>query len=745
VLCGGFVITDARAQERTAVLEEIIVTAQKREESLQDVPIAIQAVLGEDLRADGIEKLENLAALVPSLHVSEAFGGDQIFLRGLGPGVNFGFEQAVGQVVDGFFYGRSRFSRLNFLDLERVEVLKGPQGAILGKNTTAGAINITTAKPTREFEAWVGGGYEVEGAEGFVVEGAISGPIVADTVAARLAVRHEDKDGFLDNEATGNEDQSRDDISMRASVLFEPGDRFSALLQYAYADIDRPGRNIQVISCSPPLLNAIAALGLPEDCELNETRSVVDTHDGVPGFEGQQTEVSTAGLTLNWDFEPFTLTSLTGYAEYEYTDYGNSTYTAIENFMVDIFEDYDQLSQEIRITSKGGGLYDYIAGVFYQEHDLDSSLSLHLGQVGPNLLNRNRLTQTFQEGDTLGVFAQFTWHLNEQWDLTLEGRYTEEDKEARSLQYPTAIYTYGPQLPGPGSGGPLGVFNVHEVTASRSETDFSPGAVVKWLPNDDAMVYASVRRGFKGGGFDHQLTANQVQAEDGRFDFEEEEVIAYEIGAKLDLLQNTARLNLSAFRNEYDDLQVSSIIEAATFAVGNAASATTQGVEADFLWRPVEALTLSAVFAYLDAEYDEYVGECNVFQIDSGLCPTGSQDLSGETLQFAPDYSYAVSGEYVFALGNGLELIAQARVYGQDDMQLATDNDPNMIQDSYTKWDARLTLAHPGGGWHVSVIGRNLSDKTTVSFGNDVNPFRGSYWGMTDPPRTIVLQGTMRF
>ena len=178
------------AAEKSRALEEVVVTAQKREQNLQDVPVAIQAVLGEEMRTSGIEKMETLAPTVPALHVSEAFGGDQIFLRGLGPGVNFGFEQAVGQVVDGFFYGRSRFSRLQFLDLERVEVLKGPQGAIIGKNTTAGAINITTAKPTAELEGWITLAEEFDGAEGESYEGAISGPL-SDKLMARLALRFE--------------------------------------------------------------------------------------------------------------------------------------------------------------------------------------------------------------------------------------------------------------------------------------------------------------------------------------------------------------------------------------------------------------------------------------------------------------------------------------------------------------------------------------------------------------------------
>ena len=249
------------AAEKSRALEEVVVTAQKREQNLQDVPVAIQAVLGEEMRTSGIEKMETLAPTVPALHVSEAFGGDQIFLRGLGPGVNFGFEQAVGQVVDGFFYGRSRFSRLQFLDLERVEVLKGPQGAIIGKNTTAGAINITTAKPTAELEGWITLAEEFDGAEGESYEGAISGPL-SDKLMARLALRFEDKDGFLENKVTGSDDQSRDDLAGRLSVLFEPNDRFSALVQYGFSDIEREGRNIQPIHCTAQMIGVLAVNGI---------------------------------------------------------------------------------------------------------------------------------------------------------------------------------------------------------------------------------------------------------------------------------------------------------------------------------------------------------------------------------------------------------------------------------------------------------------------------------------------------
>ena len=545
---------------------------------------------------------------------------------------------------------------------------------------------------------------------------------------------------------TGNEDQSRDDLAGRFSLLVEPWENFSALFQYAFSDVEREGRNIQVISCSAGMQATIAALGINEDCRLNDTRSVGDTRGGVSGFEFQNTDAQTFGLTLDWDFEKFTITSLTGYADYDYHDAGNASYTDIENFMIDIREDYKQITQELRIVSTGGDKFDYIAGIYYQDTELDSRFDLNITQLGPNIFNRNRLITTEQEGDTIAVFGQLNWHVNENWDVTLEGRYTKEKKDGRSVQFPTAIYTAGPQTPGPGAGGPAGVFNVHDVAGDRSETNFSPGIVIAWHPNDDAMYYASVKKGFKGGGFDHQLSANQVDASDGRFEFEEEEVLSYEIGGKLTLADGAARLMVSLFRNEYDDLQVSTLIGPATFAVGNAASAITQGIEADLQWRITDALSLSASLSILDADYDKFPeAPCSQFQVDNGLCTTGTQNLNDRPLQYAPNYSYNISGEYVWPIGNNMELVGFLRVYGEDDKDLSLDLDPNTVQDSFTKLDARMTLAAMSGRWEVSLVGRNLTDKTTIGFGNDINLFRGSYFGITESPRSLVLQATLRY
>ena len=302
-----------------------------------------------------------------------------------------------------------------------------------------------------------------------------------------------------------------------------------------------------------------------------------------------------------------------------------------------------------------------------------------------------------------------------------------------------------------GEGGPAGVFNRHTVEGDRSEDNFSPGLILEWHPNDDFMYYASFKRGFKGGGFDHQLVAGTAtpQAEiDERFEFEEEEVSSVELGGKLTLADGAARLNFALFYNEFDDLQVSSLIGPATFDVGNAASATTMGVEADLEWRITEPLTWVSSVGFLNAEYDDYDGPCSAFQQLHGICPNpidGTQSLDGKTLQFAPEWSYSTSLEYVLPLGDNLEFISFVQVYGEDEKALALDLDPSTWQDSYTKVDARFTLASTSGMWEVSLIGRNLTDEDTRNFANDIPTFEGSYFSLIEPPRTYTLKATLRF
>jgi outer membrane receptor protein involved in Fe transport len=749
------------------VLEEVTVTAQKREQSLQDVPISIIALAGDQLRSAGIEKLDALAPTIPAMTVTEGFGLDAVFIRGLGSGVNMGFEQAVGLVVDGIFYGRSRFGRSQFLDIERVEVLKGPQGALVGKNTTAGAILITSAKPTQEFQGWVTGNAYAEGFEGYSIEGALSGG-VTDTISARFAFLWDDRDGYMDNLQTGDEDQGIEDLSARLSVLWEPNDSFNALLSWTYGDLDRQGRTLDVRVCDD-LATPIAAGGPPsltpygdflsrngitnEDCLENYKRSADSKRNGIAD-ESNVTEFNIFGFTMNWVFDNFTLSSLTGFAEYDYLEKGDNDRSPVEFLSSDLGEDYEQFSQELRLVSDTGGTFDWIAGVYYLHAEQDTLFNLHVNAVPPNGpgLRINRHIVTGQETDTYSAFGQLAWHFSDSWTINFDARFTHEEKDADQEQFPTEIYNDSVPRQGPGAGGPAGAFNVHSVYGDRTEDDFSPGVALIWDANAETMLYASAKRGFKGGGYDHNLSAGTNLTQDeiqDRFEYDEEKVTAFELGGKLILAEGRAQLNFALFRSKYDDLQVSALSGPGTFTVGNAASAISQGLEVDGKWLIQDNLTFGFAGAILDASYDKYDdAPCNFQQIHRGNCSdpvNKTQDLSGKTLQWSPDWSYSASLEHIVPVADNLEWVTFILLYGQDETALALDLDPNTFQDSWHKLDARVTLRAADGKWSVSLVGRNLTDKKTASWANDVPVFDSSYWSILEPPRVFMLQGTVNF
>lgn len=742
------------------VLEEILVTARKREESLQDIPVSVAVVSGQEIRSKNIQNLQDLSIQVPNFFVTESFVGDSMFIRGVGSGQNnLGFEQAVGQVVDGIFYGRSRFSRLSFLDIDRVEILKGPQGALIGKNTTAGAINITTARPTDEFEAYLSTTYEWEGAEGYSVEAAVSGPL-SNTLRGRLAVNFLDKDGFIRNTTTGEDDVSAEDVVARGSLAWDLSEDVEVLFQYQYGDIDREGGNNQYSNCdavsqqvptAPVNVNftRIFAGIAPDDCRANFTRTGTAAKRGV-NVEGKETEFNTYGITVNWQIGDHTLTSLTSYAEYEYLDLQDGDRTAVDLLTVDNFgtlpefgEDYQQVSQEFRLASPTGEHWDYVLGLYYLDKEQETNYTVHFANIAS--LPVSRTTDTFEDGTTYAVFGQATYHFSEHLDATFGGRYTYEEKDAHSIQFPRQLYTQTPSdcgLPAAGA-----CFR-HDIEDDFDDTDFSPSVSIQWRPSDDTLFYASVARGFKAGGFDHLLVANQTSDTSilDRFQFDSEEVTAFEIGTKMTLANGAAQLNAAIFRSEFDDLQLGGFLNSTEVinTVTNAGSAISQGVEADFRWRATQGLTLTGVIAYLDSTYDEY-DNAPCYTLQAVGCVNGRQDLSDEKLQFATDWKGSVSAEQVWSISDRLSLSGFVQVSYVDEFPLQADLDPKLFQDDYTKVDARLTLSANNGSWELSLIGRNLSDRKTSNYGDDVPGQAGSVWRSVDAPKSYAVQLVARF
>jgi outer membrane receptor protein involved in Fe transport len=734
---------------RVGDLEEVVVTARKREESLQDVPIAISVVSGDAVRESSITKLEDLAPTLPNFHHGEAVSGnDQIAVRGIASGVNFGFENSVGQVFDGVFFGRSRYGRSLFMDLERIEVLKGPQGALIGKNTTAGAINITSAKPTETFEAYIAPTWEFEGDEGFVVEGAVSGPL-ADRFRGRIAARYEDRDGYLDNLFRNTTEMQREETSVRAQLAADLTEDLQVNLLYQYGDQVREGRPTEAGSCEPFFQAALQPLG--DDCTWNLTNSRILLVNGVEEKSRTDTETQLGILTIDWETTLGIVTSVTAYSKYDTEDFWDADGISVEAVALKAQEDYKQWSQELRLTSTGDNVIDYVIGLYYLDVDQSTRFSLNFNFMGPPPLpelppplraTNNRFTD--QESETIAGFGEATWNINEQWKFIAGLRYTHEEKDARHQEFATEIYTDNPRPAPPG--GPAA--GEHDVTDDRTENQWTPSGTLQWYPNDRTMLYGKISTGFKGGGFDHQLSGDQATAE-ARFEFEDEQVIAYEAGGKLQFPDARVRLNLAVFRSEFDDLQVSTIVPGVgtVFRVGNAASANTQGVEADLQWNPIGTLTLTAAGAYLDAEFDDYVdAPCYAGQTEEQGCIDGNQDLSGKQLQYSPEWSFNFEGRYTWPVTSAIELTLFGRAYFNEEHPLALDLDPKTFSDDYWKFDASIGLADPDGRWRVALIGRNLTDELTSNFSNDgPGPDGASAQYFSHPPRSYSLQAQVNF
>lgn len=770
------------------MLEEVIVTAQKREQSLQDVPISVAAMSGEKINDIGITGLEELTLYTPNVNINKGQAQPNIFIRGIGAGTNGGFEQSVGLYIDGVYSGRGRLAAVPLtMDLARVEILKGPQGILFGKNTIGGAINITSAKPTDQFEGYVDVLYEPEHGEK-LVNVVLSGPI-SDTVSGRLAVRYDGFDGWWDNEQLNEEGPDKDNWYARASLRWEATDTLEILAKIEYGEFETNAKPSVVYQSDQPQ-NFLGQDVFPIIDDLD--RAAYDFSDW------DDTETKVFALTANWELDFATFTSISAYSAYDFLSQRNSDFAATPGLHRSPLEEYEQFSQELRLVSPGGDTVDWIVGAYYQQSELDRSspnVALDFLQSGP--LAVPALVTTLpnppglyaQESDSWAIFAQGTWNLADRWRIGVGIRYNEETKELDKVTFANGLGARaGAGLPGantivlanPASGALISDLRSHDFKGlERDEEKFTWSLNTQWDATDDMMLYASVSTGFKGGGFDGAYTgAGEIVRTGNLFtgepdggtipgsdpsilDFDDETVVAYEIGGKMTLADGAAELNIAIFRMEYEDLQVSSLV-GDVFKVGNAGESISQGIEIDGRWRLTQSWTLGASAAYLDAHYDFFdTATCTVPQQEdplgnsgclhpdgSNIAPgeTGAQDLTDETLLFAPDVSANLNVEYYQPVSNSMALRVNLDVNYTDEFYSALDLDPNTIHPGYTKVNARIALASVDGLWSVALIGKNLTDKKTRVWNNDV-PLTdsNSYFGVPERPRSIAIQARYRF
>jgi iron complex outermembrane receptor protein len=764
--------TTATAQP---MLEEVLVTATKREAGLQDVPIALTVMGGEKISEQGIESLEDLAIFMPNVHIAEGGGGDQLFIRGIGSGINYGFEQSVGTFIDGVYFGRGQASRSSFLDVARVEILKGPQSTLFGKNTIAGAINITTAGPTEEFEGSIEGSYEPE-FDHWNTTLMLSGP-VTDNLGARFVVKRDETDGWMDNQFLDQDEVQGEDTVGRLTLQWYATDDLDVRFKYESGESERVGRQ-SMISISTDFSDGRYREADPNftsgfsydksQANIGGIRPEADVHDS---------EWDIATLTIDWTIGEHTLKSVTGYVDYQFENYLDSDSGPLAFLARSRDETHKQFSQEFILSSPTGGTLEYLAGLYYQDEDLEHErfTDAILGAAGlfGGALDATSSAAFQQDAETWSTFVQLTWNVSDTFRVIGGLRFSDDQKEFEKHLYVNDPFTFDRNTTLAGiydqvlnfatdhefnSGGATVCKTVAYVCTfypdfenERSEDHWTGDITVQWDATDSMMTYFKLSNGYKAGGFDEANGRGNIEAAE----FEDETVQGAEVGAKMDIWDGRARLNVAAFYNEFEDVQVSTFDGNAGFVVGNAAETETKGIELDGSVAVTENLTLSGGLAYLKAEYGSFAdAACTQQQFQDWVAAGGvraacTQDLSGAQLQFAPDWSANFAAEYYIGLTDNLEMKLGLDVMYSDDYVVPNDGDEVLNQDSFSKINARVQLANVGDTWSLALIGKNLTDEQTTVWGNDVplgaQGFDGTYFQHIDAPRSYVLQAKYRF
>jgi len=726
-------------------IEEVFVSATRSGETLAETPISVTITADLELRNTNITDLETLSDRLPNAQLAYTPTNTFLFVRGLGTGAVRSAEQSVGFFIDGIFLGRPQVALFDFLDVQQVEVLRGPQGAILGKNTVAGAVNVATANTTAELEGYL---EVLRGSDGQQrVRGALSGPL-SDTVEARVAWSRLDDDGYLENTTQNRTDLSRPGESARIKLRFDPSDWQSYGISIQAADIEQRGDSFELSSASDEVLSLYRQFDPQTDDDITDNRTHTDNANSGAKIDGRDLI-----LTGEWQ-----------------TDIGmfrflgsSSRQDTISDFDVDIgpvpfltfpaVENYKQRSAELRFdrTFSWGAIS---SGLYYFKSNLDLNVDINAFEAGAQstllALDNQQLAPVLgtlgtalaslpasvrlgqgtsrhnldQQQDTRSVFGSAKWDISQQFTLRGDLRFTREVKEGDLfLQF---MGTTGPLV-----GAALGE-EEYELQTRRTERDFSPRLSLLWNADDLLSAYATVARGFKSGGF------NNLAAVAERAEFDEEKSQTYEAGLRL---QTDAGLSgeLGLFYTEFDNLQVAAL-DGTEFFVGNAARAVTQGIELSARWEIGFGFSVSGALGYLDAEYREYVGA--PARADSG---EESQDLSGETLQRAPEYSGSVQIDFNTVLPwVALPFAAGVVAEGATEQFLNVDLDPIDSQENYIRYNAYLGLSDPDLRYSLKIIGRNLTDEIVRREAGDI-AIVGAHFVGVYPPRSIAAELGVRF
>lgn len=724
---------DASTESEQVGLAEIIVTAEKRNTSLQKTPISITAIGGADLKASQVRSLTDITSLVPGFQMGVANGYSQITIRGIGI-ANYvpSAESAVAVNNNEVYISRPIAQQAGFYDVSSIEVLRGPQGTLYGRNATAGSVNITTARPT---DVWSGFGNISYGNYNNVRgEGAVGGPIIDDRLLVRVAGFFERRDGFGKNLVTGNDIDDKNTYGVRGTVVLKATPELTATLIAEYFHERDNGAALHYFGAAG-LTGLPGALGVAPLFERLGGYTTTDPYDIANGVDPQFMLRTTAvtGI-LEWTRGPFSVKSITGYRDQNSFTSTSLDGGSIYNFGFIAGEPAHQFSQELQAHYDTSTAHLTVGGYYFKEHDDYSPATVPASNVLLNLgfpalpqrpvvgythfAEIGGLTRTTAKA----AFAQGTVNVTESLSVTAGIRYSSERK--RLLQrYAIDLYTPYVGI----NNAPVGV----EIPG-KTFNSTTPKFGIQYQITPQTLIYATYAKGFKSGGFDPG--ANPAVVAIG---FQPEKLTSYEGGIKTSFLDNRVRLNVSGYYYNYTNLQVLQTVGLAV-ATSNAGVARAYGMEVELSAAVTPEFTFDANGAWSHARYREYVGP------DSARPLLPSVDFSGNRLNNAPDFRAHLAGTYQWETTSGSIALRVEGDYSSE-FYFSPANIGLLGQKSFAKANAFLTYTN-NRGWHVTAYVRNLTDKATRTSGGINHPLTGNpAQGGYAPPRTFGLELGYKF
>lgn len=759
--------------DSSAVIEEIVVTARKREESAQDVPVAITAI-SEELTNSTIRDLTDLNGFAPNVRIDEdgsrGGGGASITIRGISPTRtdDNSFDSPIGVMIDGIYLGSLAGQVLENFDLERVEILRGPQGTLFGKNTVGGVVHVIRSRPTGElggrFKATVGEDGQRE------LRGVLNTSLIEDVLAAKIFFTTQQDDGWLKN-ANGGRVAEKDYQNFGATFLWTPTDDTEFLFTAERFDDESE------LNAFHTNYNVTAGV-IPPPTDPNETdysggflacvlypsvcRTSLDTPNRAENDTSNDAELTTDAFTLNatWDInDSLTLASVTGYRdieEYRIYDFDGS---AAPYITIERWNEYDQFSQELRLD----GTYEdfnFTAGLYYWNSEFEqdwvtggqfwSSLfgavaadpvlwgACQAGALAPVWCDSGipggiplgedvtQILYETQETTSFAAFAQADWRFAEDWTLTLGLRWTEEEKDFIAGQ--AYLSNVARQR----------LRNFPEFAdLSNKWTETSPKVGLTWDVTEDAILYLTYSEGFHSGGF---FGVNQNTRDFIRDQYDPEFAKSYEVGFKSRWLDNRLQLNVTAFRNDFEDKQEQSIqVDPDTLTVAttfdNVASARYQGLEIETQFVFNEYFRAFVNYGYLDAEYEDFETDINAADGISMI-----EDASFLEPRNAPEHTFGIGGTVSIPAGNGVVEIYAKYAY-VDELETNLLNTPLGRLDS--RDDVTASIGYFAENWSVNVFGRNLTDEQEEAFIPIATLFAAG--SLAPRPRHIGVEFTYEF